>query len=382
VSHQADLALLRVRDNAFFADIQPLSIGARPNNRDHVVIVGYPIGGEELSYTSGIVSRIEVNRYAHSSEHLLTIQVDAALNPGNSGGPAFVDDEVVGIAMMGYAAGEGLGYLIPPDIIEHFLADIEDGVVDGHPSLGVSIVSLENRMMRRALGLDENEDVGVMIAAVNTDEQRPSPLRPGDIVLAVDGMTVRANGKARNADGMLLAISHFVSVKQEGDTIVLDILREGVALKLRMRATVQSRLIPYEVFTIDYPYYLYGGFLFTPLCIDYIRADAGDDLPHARHYHYAVNKFRSPDRRGVVILHTVFKHELTSSMPGRREIVSHVNGKRIRDFGHFVELMEAARGWVRIGFDAGYSIKLDAEACRAVQSDIMRTYRIEKCKVL
>ena len=52
---------------------------------------GYPLGGDSLSITKGIVSRVVMTRYAHASNKLLGIQIDAAINPGNSGGPAFSD---------------------------------------------------------------------------------------------------------------------------------------------------------------------------------------------------------------------------------------------------------------------------------------------------
>ena len=59
----------------------------------------YPIGGDSQSVTSGVVSRIEVTSYVHGSSELLGMQIDAAINSGNSGGPAFNGKgECVGIA--------------------------------------------------------------------------------------------------------------------------------------------------------------------------------------------------------------------------------------------------------------------------------------------
>lgn len=59
----------------------------------------YPIGGDTMSVTSGVVSRIEVTSYVHGAAELLGIQIDAAINSGNSGGPAFNSrGECVGIA--------------------------------------------------------------------------------------------------------------------------------------------------------------------------------------------------------------------------------------------------------------------------------------------
>ena len=48
-------------------------------------MVGYPIGGDTISVTSGVVSRIEVTSYVHGSTELLGVQIDAAINSGNSG---------------------------------------------------------------------------------------------------------------------------------------------------------------------------------------------------------------------------------------------------------------------------------------------------------
>lgn len=51
-----------------------------------MAVVGYPIGGDTISVTSGVVSRIEVTSYVHGSTELLGVQIDAAINSGNSGG--------------------------------------------------------------------------------------------------------------------------------------------------------------------------------------------------------------------------------------------------------------------------------------------------------
>ena len=85
VSHQADLALLKVEDKSFFGDVTPLEFGELPHVEQEIVVYGYPMGGNTLSATIGVVSRIEHHLYAHSGESFLAIQVDAAVNPGNSG---------------------------------------------------------------------------------------------------------------------------------------------------------------------------------------------------------------------------------------------------------------------------------------------------------
>lgn len=67
-----------------------IDIGKRrklPKLEERVAVVGFPIGGENLSVSSGVVSRIDMQEYANGIHDLLAIQVDAPINPGNSGGP-------------------------------------------------------------------------------------------------------------------------------------------------------------------------------------------------------------------------------------------------------------------------------------------------------
>jgi S1-C subfamily serine protease len=49
-----------------------------------VSVIGYPTGGDNTSITSGVVSRVEVTLYVHAASHLMAIQIDAAINPGES----------------------------------------------------------------------------------------------------------------------------------------------------------------------------------------------------------------------------------------------------------------------------------------------------------
>ncbi|XP_051142796.1 protease Do-like 2, chloroplastic isoform X5 [Andrographis paniculata] len=99
---ECDIALLSVESKEFWEGAEPLHFGNLPNLQDPVTVVGYPLGGETISVSKGVVSRIEVTSYAHGSSELLGIQIDAAINPGNSGGPAFNDQgECIGVAFQG-----------------------------------------------------------------------------------------------------------------------------------------------------------------------------------------------------------------------------------------------------------------------------------------
>ncbi|EFN53636.1 hypothetical protein CHLNCDRAFT_58432 [Chlorella variabilis] len=116
IGMECDIALLTVEDESFWQGLEAVHFGGLPLLQDSVTVIGYPIGGDTMSVTSGVVSRIEVTGYAHGAAELLGIQVDAAINSGNSGGPAFNDrGECVGIAFQSLKNEdtENISYIIP-----------------------------------------------------------------------------------------------------------------------------------------------------------------------------------------------------------------------------------------------------------------------------
>ena len=159
VAHKCDLALLRVEDDSFFDGVDPIGIGNLPKVRDRVAVYGFPEGGDELSITEGVVSRIEHSKYSHSSAELLTCQIDAAINGGNSGGPVLRGDRLVGVAFQALSGRnvENIGYMVPSPVIKHYLADISDGRYDGIPGLGISTQRMENPDLRLRFGMRETQ---------------------------------------------------------------------------------------------------------------------------------------------------------------------------------------------------------------------------------
>ena len=76
--------MLTVSDDDFWEGVSPVEFGDLPALQDAVTVVGYPIGGDTISVTSGVVSRIEILSYVHGSTELLGLQV-VKLVPASSG---------------------------------------------------------------------------------------------------------------------------------------------------------------------------------------------------------------------------------------------------------------------------------------------------------
>ena len=140
-----DLAVLKLDDESFFDKRGTLPFAEElPRVKDNINVYGYPTGGSELSVTQGIVSRIEYTDYYFQTSGL-RIQVDAALNFGNSGGPAVSDGKLVGLVFSLIQNAQSIGYLIPVEEIQLFLTDIADGKYDGKPQLYDYLQTVENR---------------------------------------------------------------------------------------------------------------------------------------------------------------------------------------------------------------------------------------------
>src|ERR1700728_2530617 len=123
-----DLAVLQVDDATFFDTHPPVARASKlPQIKDAVLAYGFPTGGNSLSITKGIVSRIEFVAYNYPVFGL-RIQVDAAINPGNSGGPAIAGDKMIGLAFSRLGGdSQNIGYIIPNEEVDLFLKDIASG---------------------------------------------------------------------------------------------------------------------------------------------------------------------------------------------------------------------------------------------------------------
>ncbi|XWS60698.1 hypothetical protein CRYUN_Cryun07bG0057900 [Craigia yunnanensis] len=194
VGTECDIAMLTVNDDEIWEGVSPVEFGELPALQDAVTVVGYPIGGDTISVTSGVVSRIEILSYVHGSTELLGLQIDAAINSGNSGGPAFNDKgNYVGIAFQ-HEDVENIGYVILTPVIQHFIRDYEKNeAYIGFPILGVEWQKMENPDLRTEMGMKPNQK-GVRIRRVDPTAPESGVLKSSDIMLSFDGVDIANDG--------------------------------------------------------------------------------------------------------------------------------------------------------------------------------------------
>ncbi|HST31222.1 MAG TPA: S1C family serine protease, partial [Chthoniobacterales bacterium] len=230
VAHDCDLALITVDPN-FFKNMTPLKFGGIPELESTVSAYGYPIGGERMSVTTGIVSRIDFQLYTHSSiDQHLAVQISAQINPGNSGGPVMQNAKVIGVAFQGYSGdvAQGVAYMIPTPVISRFLKDIQDGRYDGYVDLGLTFAKLQNPAQRRYLGL-KDDGRGVLVETVVAAGPCAKLLRPGDVLLSIDNHPIASDGNV-DLEGEHVEMPEVVERKFKGDQVKFDGWRDKQAI--------------------------------------------------------------------------------------------------------------------------------------------------------
>ncbi|MEM9080925.1 MAG: trypsin-like peptidase domain-containing protein [Verrucomicrobiota bacterium] len=340
IAHDCDLALLSVEDPSQLENLPILPIGGMPELDSEVRAIGYPIGGDRLSVSRGIVSRIDFRPYSHSrADSHLIIQIDAAINPGNSGGPAVQGDKVIGVAFQGLRQADNTGYIIPTPVINRFLTDIKDGRYDHYVDLGLSDFPLFNPAMREALGLSDDGQ-GVLVASVIPGGPCDGFVKTGDILLAIDDYPIDSAGNI-NVDGENLVLHEVVERKFADDKVKLDFLREGT------RQTTEITLFPLpasRIYAARYDerprYIFYAGFILQPLDLNMMSAHRLSNFSVRYLYSKYIEDGIFQDRKDIVVITRVESDELTANLGFFADsVINTINGEQIRDLNHAYELL-------------------------------------------
>jgi len=210
VDASTDLAVLKVEAPSSALHPLELADSSQAAVGDVVVAIGSPFGLEN-SVTTGIVSALGRSMKAPNGYTITgSIQTDAAINHGNSGGPLLdLDGKVVGVnAQIESESGgnDGVGFAIPSSTVKSIVAQIlEDGSVQ-HAYLGVSVTAAADGT------------AGAQLAEVRSGTPAAEAgLQAGDVLTAVDGDAVSSAAALQSA----------IDAKKPGDRVILDYLRDG-----------------------------------------------------------------------------------------------------------------------------------------------------------
>ena len=380
VAHDCDLALLKVDDPAFFKNTKPLLLGGIPELESSVAVFGYPIGGERLSVTQGVVSRVDFRTYTHSVvDSHLTVQIDAAINPGNSGGPVLQDGKVVGVAFQGFSGdvAQNVGYMIPTPVIQHFLADIKDGYYDHYMDLSIGIANTLNPAMRKALGL-KDDDKGVMVSSVQSAGVCAGRLQVGDVLLAIDGHEIASDGMLE-LDGERVIMSEVAERKFLGDSVKFSLLRDKKPMDMVVKF---DRAFPYTMQASAYDtqpaYVLFAGLLFQPLSRNLLGAYQFSSERIHYYYDFFLSKELYKEHPQLLVLSAILPDPLNTYLGEFHEgIVDEINGKKIDTIKDMAAAFNEKPEFYVIKFiGRGRPLVLERSAVEAARARIKARYNV------
>mmetsp|Transcript_110480 Transcript_110480/g.285592 ORF Transcript_110480/g.285592 Transcript_110480/m.285592 type:complete len:536 (+) Transcript_110480:44-1651(+) len=389
VGWECDLAVLTVEDDEFWEDTKVVQLSQKiPHLEDDVLCVGFPVGGDTISVTSGVISRIEVTTYTQASAELLGIQIDAAINSGNSGGPAFnALGECVGVAFqsMGADEAENIGYVIPTVVVMHFLNDLlKHGKYTGFPTLGVEIQTMENTTLRESYGMEPKQK-GVLVSRVAQTAAAAQVLKAGDVLLAFEGEQIGNDGTIRFRKHERVMYTWLVAQKFYGEQAQLTVLREGKTLDLTIENFhPEAPLVPIHLFNKTRPgpsYFIVAGLVFTTLSEPFLESEFGAEWEHkapVEMVKWATQEHADSSDQQLVIMSQVLAHELTMGYESLENLrLMYVGGEKVRNLQHALDLCIACtQGFLRLGLQHNLQLILKAEAARIATEEVLEKHGI------
>jgi S1-C subfamily serine protease len=386
IAHDCDLAILEVLDDTFFKGTTALQLDGVPALDSTVTVMGYPIGGERLSITRGIVSRIDYRVYAHSGvDSHLVVQIDAAINPGNSGGPVIQNNKVVGVAFQGYSGivAQNVGYMIPVSVIERFLQDVADGHYDLYVDLGIQFFPLINPAHRRALGLKPG-DYGVMVGEVLRAGAAYGKLRVEDVLLSIDGKPIFSDGRVAMDNDRLL-LNEVVERKFKGDKVRLTLLRQGQKRQVTLTLnTPWPYLMQAQQYDVRPRYLVYGGLVFQPLSSSFYQELNDKNITLRYYYSQFLEKELYLEHPEVIVISKILPDPVNTYLHRfKNTIVDQVNDIKIRSLKDLADALDTTEPFhvIRVVGDP-QPLVLETQAIAQAQQRILKRYGIRQAAYL
>ncbi|HEY5707052.1 MAG TPA: trypsin-like peptidase domain-containing protein [Terrimicrobiaceae bacterium] len=219
----SDIAILKIEAE----DLRPLPFGDSDKVKvgQMVFAVGNPLGLQE-TVTQGIISA--KGRRALSEAANEFFQTDAAVNPGNSGGPLVnLEGSIIGINNSISPQGQGIGFAIPSNTVRRVFESIRDHGRFIRPWFGAYMRSLTPQLAEQ-LGLPDASGVLVMLTYEGSPAEK-SGVKPGDVIVEFNGKAIRD----------LIDLRNRVVETSIGQNFTMRVRRDGEEMTLQTVLTAE-----------------------------------------------------------------------------------------------------------------------------------------------
>jgi hypothetical protein len=280
---------------------------------------------------------------------------------------------------------ENAGFFIPTPVILHFLKDIENEHYDGFPFAGLRIVPLQSPAYRSLLKLPDN-NLGARVDGIVPIPSTEKVLKLDDVLLRIGDFPVASDGTILYRGNRVSSALAFQGA-QTGESVPLQVWRDGQQLDLSLPVSSYDgdRAAGYQYDSLP-RYLVYGGLVFTPLSLDYLRT-LGRNTPEMTfgesYYELFYRKFEDPTnaRPEPIVLASVLTDSVNANLRVRgRALLDRVNGIKIQQMEDLVRAFETTTNdFDLIEFLPRNSFEtLDHADVAKANSRILKTYGITK----
>ena len=382
-----DLALLSVeheQDATIFDNMPTLSVGD-PLVRDESAELWAMARGLALVHVGVVVES------ANDDEEvpMLDVRSDKPLPLGMAVGLPIMKDGRLVALVENFDARQQALTCINAEFIHRFLEPTVASA-NGIPVLGMEFTQLDDPVFSKYLKLAQ-EQGGLYVSKVQpAGAAHAAGIRPGDVLISIDGMPLDKRGRCKHPIYGLLEASYVIrSLHPMGESITLGISRDGQEQEISVplnRDAVEKGLLPHENMAVPPRYIMWGGLLFQPLTATYLDAleeNAGTlPLPFMRMKTQTEELVAAGVKEPVALTFVIPTPATLSYDSLGFCLVERVNGKEVHTFAEFAELLDAPTedGIVELALNRPpYKIYLDRQVVEAT-NDIIRRRSIHRLR--
>ena len=388
IDYEANLALLEPTEKNFLDGITPLEIATDTVVGDRLAAWQLEPTGALIA-TEGLVTTIQMTRYPADVGQFLTYRVSISMQYRENSYtiPVVKNNKLAGL-LLRYDPRAQLVDAIPAPIIVHFLKDAEKQPYEGFPAVGFSFFPTRDPQLR-AYAHESGKPAGVYVTRVEPNmPAAKAGLQVGDIVTSINNNAIDENGNYVDPlYGKVDFTNILTSYAFAGDTIPLDIQRNGGPMKLNMtlehRAPQDYVSSPYMIDQAP-PYYVLGGIIFQELSRQYLKEWGPNWQKEAPQRLVYLDRFQSelfPEgHRKIVVLSQVLPANTTIGYDDVAYLtVTKVNGKEINSLRDVAEAVKQPLdgGFIKIEtVEDPKQLELDAAQVAAEVPALQENYGI------
>jgi PDZ domain-containing secreted protein len=217
------------------------------------------------------------------------------------------------------------------------------------------------------------DQAGSLVYHVNYNSPALGAIDVSDVIVAIDGHDVTDTEQVEYRPNEYISLWYYLDIHQIGETVTFDLLRNGEALSVEIKLAHSYnpyRLVPYKIYDSEPTYFIWGGFVFTPLTTNY--------MTEAKWTPEEAYQWSTEDQQEVVVLSQVLADSVNKGYHNIANIiVARINGKRFTNMQEFYQILTSSTEPFVIFEDKfKYQVILDRKVVEERNEYILKRYNI------